>query len=194
MRDKRRRMIADELNFNKKVGDFGIGVPRSGKLTTINFNDWNSAEMFVHMLRQELTVQAEHMNSAAWDQARMNIREICFWNRWTKIWPMHEVSDEVKTLLKQIVIIAHFLRLFDFGYIEYEHRRQGSIWADKQLCCWMDISKLCIYMDKTMFSQCCQPQQTQHYKAVKWQTSKNSCPFNLFGGMADLRYNWLKML
>ena len=49
-------------------------------------------------------------------------------------------------------------------------------------------------MDKQMFWQCCQPTQTQHYKADKWQTYKYSYPFNLFGGMADLRYNCLKML
>ena len=74
LRDKCRKMIADELNFNKKVGDYRIGVPRSGMLTIINCNDLMSADIFVHMLRQDLTVQAEGMNSSAFDQAQMTIK------------------------------------------------------------------------------------------------------------------------
>ena len=34
---------------------------------------------------------------------------------------MHEVADEVKALLRHIEIRALFLRLFDFGFVEYEH-------------------------------------------------------------------------
>ena len=194
IRERCRKTISQELGFNTRVGDHGIGVPRSGKLTIINFNDLRSAELFVYMLREELGEQAEEMKSTSWEQAHITVRQTNYWERWTKLWPMHEVSDEVKKLLKHIGIIAHFLRLFDFGYISYEHRQQGSIWADGKLCAWLDTSKLCIYMDQAMFTLCCQPEQAQYYKPEKWQKYRNTFPFVLFSGMADLRYNCLKML
>ena len=45
-----------------------------------------------------------------------------------------------------------------------------------------------------MFTLCCQPEQAQYYKPEKWQKYRNTFPFVLFSGMADLRYNCLKML
>ena len=107
----------------------------TGKLTLINFNSMQSAEVFVHITRLELTRLAGIMEMGV--QGEWTKQEQSFWHRWTRAYPMHEQSEEVKTLLRNITLIAHFLRLFDFGYITYDNKREGSIYADQQLCCWM---------------------------------------------------------